>query len=54
VSLDFFNAFPPAESKKFDTGVPIPKFVRLLSLLRTNLGFDKDTSKLMILMWFRV
>jgi len=32
--------------------VPNPKFVELFSLRRTNVGFEKDTSKLMILVWF--
>jgi hypothetical protein len=31
--------------------VPNPKFVRRFNLLRTNFGFEKDTSKLMILVW---
>jgi hypothetical protein len=34
------------------SSVPNSKFVRLFSLLRTNFGFDKDTSKSMILVWF--
>ncbi len=34
------------------TSVPNPKFVILFSLLGTNFGFDKDTSKSMNLVWF--
>jgi hypothetical protein len=40
-----------SESKR-TTSVPIPKFVRSFGTLRTNFGIDKDTSKLMILVWF--
>jgi len=32
--------------------VPIPKFVTPCSRLRTNFGIEKDTSKLMFLVWF--
>ncbi len=34
------------------SSVPNPKFVTLCSTLKTNFGFDKDTSKFMILVWF--
>ena len=34
------------------TSVPNPKFARLCSALRANFGFDKDTSKFMILVSF--
>ena len=40
------------EEADIEPSVPNPKFVKLFSLLRTNFGFEKDTSKLMILVWF--
>jgi hypothetical protein len=36
------------------TSVPNPKFVLLRSTFGANFGFDKDTSKLMILVSFMV
>ena len=36
------------------SSVSNPKFVVLFSLLCTNFGFDRDTSKFMNLVWFLV
>ena len=40
------------KAKNRDTSVPNPKFAILCSALRANFGFDKDTSKPMILVSF--
>jgi len=40
------------ELRKEGTSVPNPKFAILCSALRANFGFDKDTSKFMILVSF--
>jgi len=43
---------PGFDSADAHTSVPNPKFAILCSALRANFGFDKDTSKLMILVSF--
>jgi hypothetical protein len=46
------GATPALAQKKSTSSVPNPKFAILCSALRANFGFDKDTSKLMILVSF--
>ena len=58
VPLSVFGPFSLAQqggdrpSFQRAASVPIPKFVRSLSLLSTNFGIVKDTSKPMYPVWF--